>query len=426
MRIVCKAWLVILVCCGLCSLWAVHGLGADFQTLKEHRLAYDAHQKLEKEEYQECIQILTPYIFEHERPASSLFVLYAQAQSGLGQIKAALDIYSRAAGLYPENVIILRNYAVTSRRAGLLSQAARLFERASAQGGPQELLYQAGAAWYEAKEYARAGQVMLSLLSATKKTKREWVKLLVYSLLQDGKWKQAADHVQRLIRRRPNDSTFWKLLAHIRSQQDDLLGAASALDLAYHLSRPGKKKWRDLASMYAAAGVPLMAVMAMHKGLEDTPDPEHCWRMGRLYAQALRTDRAVEWMNRALSGKDNPSWHLDKANLLYTHERYARCREAAIEAAGSSPQLRGRAWLLAGYAAWQEQDWRGAKEAFSRAQKVEETAAQASACLQTVKRILESERKVRLAGDHTGLSRTDSTAAMGFIIHSNHTTAQHS
>ena len=97
MPIVYKTLLVLLVCCGLCGLGAVHGLGAEFESSKEHRLAYDAHQKLEKDEYQECIRILTPYISDHERPAATLFVLYAQARGELGQIKKALDIYSRAA-----------------------------------------------------------------------------------------------------------------------------------------------------------------------------------------------------------------------------------------------------------------------------------------------------------------------------------------
>jgi tetratricopeptide (TPR) repeat protein len=267
---------------------------------------------------------------------------------------------------------------------------------------------------------------MHRLLSTAEKQKTEWLELLVYALIQEEKWIQAENRVHSLLSKRPNDPRLWQLLAHVRSQQKDLLGAASALELAYDLDQPEKKKWRDLASMYAAAGVPLMAVQAMQRGLEESPQPGHCWRMGRLYAQALRIDHAVQWMDKALSRKDNPEWHLEKADLLYAHEQYDRCREAAIRAAESSSGLRGRAWLLAGYAAWQAQDWIQAKEAFSRARQVEETAARAAACLQTVERILKYEQGSRLADSHSALPGMPRPAQSGASTRSEQRPQQHS
>ena len=163
--------------------------------------------------------------------------------------------------------------------------------------------------------------------------------------------------------------------------------------------------------MYAAAGLPLVAVKALHHGLAENPEPEHCWRMGRLYAEALRVDAAVQWMDRALARKDNPEWRLEKARLLYAHERYAQSRKAAVQAAKTDFQQQGQAWLLAGYAAWQEQDWIGAKNAFARAERIEETASRAASCLQTVERILESAHKIRLAGAQRGLPSMDTDVA---------------
>jgi tetratricopeptide (TPR) repeat protein len=395
-----------LVLAGACIFGAGPGFGAEFSNSAEHRLAYKAQQKLEKQEYAECLRLVEPYLVRHEQPAATLFVFCAQAQSELGRTKAALDTYSRGAKLYPENSLILQNYAVTSYQIGRLQQAARLFERASAQGEPdesEELMYQAAAIWFESQEYSRAGQVMQSLVGKTKNPKTEWVELLVYSLVQAKKWDQAEDRLQQVLSQRPANWKLWQLLAHVRSQQDDMLGAASALELAYDLKEPDKKKWRDLASMYAAAGVPLMAVKAMDKGLGHEPDAQHCWRMGQLYAQALRIDEAVKSMDRALAGKDDPAWHLDKARLLYTHERFAQCREAARQAVEAGSEQQGEAWMLAGYAAWQEQDWDGARQAFARAKKSKRTASRAASCLQTVERILESERKIRLADVQTKL-----------------------
>jgi tetratricopeptide (TPR) repeat protein len=122
--------------------------------------------------------------------------------------------------------------------------------------------------------------------------------------------------VQSLIDRRTGDPELWQLLAHVRSQQGNILGAATALQLAYRLNEPGKMKWRDLAGMYAAAGVPLMAAKAMHKGLNQDPRSEDCWRLGRYYADALRIEKAVQWMDKALKQKDDPEWQMEKAHFL--------------------------------------------------------------------------------------------------------------
>ncbi|MFO7802477.1 MAG: tetratricopeptide repeat protein [Desulfovermiculus sp.] len=384
------------------SLWA-----AEFANQKEHRLAYKVQQKMDEGAYQECRQLLKPYFAAHDRPSPTLFVLLGQVQTELEQDQEALKTYERAAKLYPDNVLILRNYAATCLQSGRLTQAARLLERAHAHNGSSELLYQAGGAWFEAEEYSRAAQATQRLLQGTQKPKTEWVELLVYSLVRLQKWDRAEARLQDLIDRRPNTCKLWELLASVRSRQDNILGAASALEVAYAIDHPGKKKWRDLASMYAAADVPLMAVKAMRNSLADNPGPEECWRMGRLWVQAMRIDQGIEWMDRALAQTEKPKWYLDKAHVLYSHGRYSQCREAAIRAAELESKLRGEAWMLAGYAAWQEQDWQGAQEAFARAKEVKETASRAASCLQTMEQILNSEQEIRLAGNSLSLEQKD-------------------
>lgn len=408
-------WLLALIGISvLCTgLDAAPAYAAEFDSPREHRLAYRAHKELENEDYEACLDVLSSYISENESPAATLFVLQAQAHSGLGQESKALATYARAAKLYPENELILRNYAVTSQQAGRMTQAARLFERAQAQGGDAELLYQAGAAWFQTKHYSRAAKVIQQLIARRAEPKMEWVELLVYSLIQDRQWRQAENQLRNLLHDRPGNADLWRMLAHIRSEQGDLLGAASALELAYDIGHAGAKKWRDVASMYASAGVPMMAVRAMRKGMGESPEPEHCWRMGRLYAQALRIDAAVEWMDKALARERRPGWLLEKAQMLYSHQRYAHSREAATAAAKAYPEVRGEAWMLAGYAAWQKQDWQTAKEAFALAAKVEETASRAAACLQTMNRILESQHKIRMADSSSGRPRMGSDAETG-------------
>ncbi|MBS3780856.1 MAG: hypothetical protein KGY41_10710, partial [Desulfovermiculus sp.] len=190
----------------LWGLGSVPCLAADFANTKEHRLAYEAQQKLEQEDYQACIQLLKPHLNKRERPAASLFVLYAQALKEMGQEMEAVHIYARAAELYPQDGLIQRNYAVSNLQAGRLAQAARLFERAFEQDGSKELLHQAGAAWFEAKEYEHAARIMQHLVGKTKKPKEAWVELLVYSLVQAHKWTEAENRLQSLLNHRPNSS----------------------------------------------------------------------------------------------------------------------------------------------------------------------------------------------------------------------------
>jgi tetratricopeptide (TPR) repeat protein len=388
------------------------GLTSGFANHREHRLAYEAQQKLDHKEYRACRDLLQPYLDDHDHPAVTLFLLQAQAHTGLGQKQAALSTYARAATIYPSNALILRNYAVISQEMGRFSQAARLFEQSYAHGGSEELLYLAGAAWFEVQAYSRAARAVSRLINKTNKAKTNWVELLVYSLVRDKQWKQAERRVQSLIDRRTGDPELWQLLAHVRSQQGNILGAATALQLAYRLNEPGKMKWRDLAGMYAAAGVPLMAAKAMHKGLNQDPRSEDCWRLGRYYADALRIEKAVQWMDKALKQKDDPEWQMEKAHFLYAHGRYAQCREAALQAAGTGSE-QGEAWMLAGYAAWQDQNWQKAKSAFVQAKKRPQTAVRASSCLQAVQQILDSEQKIRMVKMQNGDPGRENVSARG-------------
>ena len=297
-----RFWILILGLGLMCG-WAGQDAGwaAQFHNRQEHALAYKAQQDLEKGKPRECVHRISPYLAKEETPAATLFVLCARAQRELGRTREALSTYARAAGLYPQNALVLRNYAQTCLDLDRLSEAAEILERVFALEKDPKLLYQAGAAWYQAGRFQKAVLVLQRLLGTTQDRPEEWITLLTYSLVQDKQWEQAETLMHGLLQKKPQAAHLWRLLAHVRLEQDDLLGGASALYVAYSLNPPLPKKWQDLASLYASARVPLMAVQVLqgHKG--DKLSAALCWQMGQLYAQALRLKSALDWMDRALA-----------------------------------------------------------------------------------------------------------------------------
>ena len=56
-----------------------------------------------------------------------------------------------------------------------------------------------------------------------------------------------------------------------------------------------------------------------------------------------------------------------KADLLYSLERYREAEEVYRQVARKETPQTGRAWLMAGYAAWQSEDFSASRSAFEKA-----------------------------------------------------------
>jgi len=89
----------------------------------------------------------------------------------------------------------------------------------------------------------------------------------------------------------------WENIGAVRAARGNHAGAAAALSVAYRLSPPDRKGWRNLGDLYRLAGVPRAAARAYLKAFGKDPDPKaldlisDTWLAARNLEQALEAAR---------------------------------------------------------------------------------------------------------------------------------------
>ncbi|MGD9367467.1 MAG: tetratricopeptide repeat protein, partial [Desulfobacteraceae bacterium] len=83
--------------------------------------------------------------------------------------------------------------------------------------------------------------------------------------------------------------------------------------------------------------------------------------------QLGRPEQALKALQRSAPNTKSPNLLMLKADLLYNLERYAEAARTYRQTAKTDTKQKGRAWLMAGYAALQASDVDAGRRAFKQA-----------------------------------------------------------
>jgi tetratricopeptide (TPR) repeat protein len=103
--------------------------------------------------------------------------------------------------------------------------------------------------------------------------------------------------------------------------------------------------------------------------IREKPDKRLLQKLVSAYQKLDRSERALEQLNHFASAIKDPELLMLKGDLLYGLKRFNEANIAYRRAAQAGFRQAGRAWLLAGYAAWQTNDLRASRQAFENAAK---------------------------------------------------------
>ncbi|WP_373497927.1 tetratricopeptide repeat protein [Desulfococcus sp.] len=92
----------------------------------------------------------------------------------------------------------------------------------------------------------------------------------------------------------PCRAEAWENIGAVRSAGGNYAGAAAALSVAYRLSPPDRRGWRNLGDLYRLAGVPIQAVQAYRKAFGDDPVPGDLDRLADTWLAARNLEQALE------------------------------------------------------------------------------------------------------------------------------------
>jgi tetratricopeptide (TPR) repeat protein len=325
--------------------------------------------------------------------------------------KPARQAFEAAVARHPDWVPAWLNLAKAHYELDAPAEAARCFFTAYENGGRQnaEHLYLSAAAHLMARQYSASVARFEDLLDRHPDQMRsEWREHLVHALLSDDQPRRGLPHIRQLARTYEGDkriqwqeillhqymhlemhadalalaralveqdptlAKWWKAKAHLHLNTQDYEPALTAMIVYGFLTPLSRDERQLLADLHLQVGIPGQAAPLYESILQaEGADKRVLTNLVTALRQIGRPDAALEQLELHPASRNDPDLLMLRADLLYGLEQYADAADAYRLAAERNSRQAGQAWLMAGYAAWQIEDWRASRRAFEQAAQFE-------------------------------------------------------
>lgn len=319
----------------------------------------------------------------------------------------ARNAFERAVARHPDWVPAWLNLAKAHYDLNAPGEAASCFYAAYEKGGHQnpEHLYLGAAALLMDRQYeASVARFDQLLTHHPDHMPPEWREHLVHALLSNDLPRRALPHIRLLVRiyegdkrvqwqeillhqymhlemhaealallralveESPTLAKWWKAKVHLHLNTQDYEPALTAMTVYGFLAPLSRDEHQLLADLHLQVGIPGQAAPLYESLLQaEDADKRVLTNLVTALRQIGRPDAALSQLERHCKSRNDPDLLMLRADLLYALERYADAVDAYHLAAERNSRQAGQAWLMAGYAAWQIEDWGASRRAFERA-----------------------------------------------------------
>ncbi len=193
-----------------------------------------------------------------------------------------------------------------------------------------------------------------------------WQEALLYQYMTLGMDQKALALVTFLTREYPLESRWWKGLARLSLDRNELENALGAMTLYGFLTPLTDNEKKLVADLYLAVGIPARAV-DLYQGMSTREKNMENAQNTVVALQQMHLDqKALELLDQVLAaGKASIELEILKGNLLFSQERF---QEAETLFETLAPRDRsGRSWLMLGYSRWNLGKIQSARTAMARA-----------------------------------------------------------
>jgi tetratricopeptide (TPR) repeat protein len=197
--------------------------------------------------------------------------------------------------------------------------------------------------------------------------KTRWRKILLYLFIRLDMRSEALAYATRLTRSECTRAIWWKAMAHVHLSDgcaEKALAALTIYGFLTPLSVEEKKLWADLS---LEVDIPSRAAAGYHELLHRHPDESIVRNLVLAYRKLDHFQEALKALARYAPATRSPDLLMLKADTLYCLNRYTEAETVYRQVARAKTSLTGQAWLFAGYAAWQNEDWISSRHAFEKA-----------------------------------------------------------
>lgn len=303
-----------------------------------------------------------------EQPVLVLFVaanLYFQA----GDYAAAGPLYRTILKREPEFFVVYENLGQAEFMAGNYPAAAASLQKAAAflPEKADRLFYQAAAALLYAEKPAGARDLLTRLVASRPRPPVSWLKALLQAHWRLKENQAALRVAERLVDQEPDQLENWRICAQLRMGAGDYRGALSAWKVVQSAGALKDDEYRLLAGIYQQLRLPAPAAVAWQAYLQRiSPTTEDLENMVSLYVAAGKIEAALNALETLAPrlGAQEAAWR--RAKLLYRSGRYREALPIFLQLKKLAAED-GYQFLLAGYCAWNLNDFQAAARAWRKA-----------------------------------------------------------
>ena len=199
------------------------------------------------------------------------------------------------------------------------------------------------------------------------KLKLQWQEMLLQQYLSLSMNQKALEYAGKLTEIDPLEPKWWRGLVHINLIMDRYKAALVALTVYSHLTDLSVEEKMLMADLFLSLDIPDQAAVMLEEVLEKQWELKTIEKLVQAYGLSHQREKALALVESGLKrdGNDKDLLWL-KGNLLFSGKAYGDAVKVLELLTRNSPDM-GRAWLMLGYAAWNENNLATARRAFEKA-----------------------------------------------------------
>ena len=215
----------------------------------------------------------------------------------------------------------------------------------------------------------------------------QWQEILLQQYMQLEMPRMALDLARQLSRETPTQPKWWKALAHIQLNGGHYEEALMALTVYSFLTPLSLDERQLLADLNLQLDIPVKAAPLYEACMQEKPDKRMLRQLALAYRQLGQPERALSTIGAMGADMIDGDILLLKGELHYGLKQFDQAAAAYRKATTFKGRHVGRAWLMAGYAAWQTNDIAASRAAFTQAAKHPQQRKAANRALEQLARL---------------------------------------
>ena len=200
-------------------------------------------------------------------------------------------------------------------------------------------------------------------------TRAKWQEILLYQYIQLDMHAEALAYATHLARSQCTTAKWWKALAQVQLSGGCPKKALVALTIYSYLTPLSPAEQRLLADLSLQLDLPRQAIDQYLEILDDHTDESALRNLIIACQRLAQYEEGLAHLDRFAAHTHSADLLMLKADLLYSLKRFGDAETVYRRVAEQKGPRAAQAWLMAGYAAWQQNDLEAGRRDFQAAAK---------------------------------------------------------